>query len=112
MDTPTKQRPAAGKLAPLHLSATEVPSGVDLEAATNGAGEDGDEDLERRDSLTGGKVHPKARAGAGPTKSNVHEYKEVPTTDQTVDRVRDANEEIKSKFHHGKITRQQDTRPY
>lgn len=86
MDSPTKER-----------------SGADLEAASNGEGEEDDEDS-RRDSLTGAKVHPSAKAGAGP-KSGAHQYKEVPTMDHPMGQVQDANEVIKSKFHHGKGTR-------
>lgn len=110
MPAPTGQRTKRGSLAPTDISEvkqtsprkeppfkdppSDPPSGADIEAPANS----GDSEHDDKDEPTN-EVEQKEDTGAA---DGSHKYTKLPTTDDTMLKVEDANEAVKSKFHHGK----------
>jgi len=112
MPAPTGQRTKRGSLAPTDMSevkqtsprkkppfkdpSSDAPNDADLEAPANG----GDSKQDDKDEPTN-EIEQKEDTGAADV---LHKYTKLPTTDDTMLKVEDANEAVKSKFHHGKDT--------
>ena len=111
MPPPTGQRTKRGSLAPTDINEAKPtsprkeppfkeppsasPDGADIEAPANGG--DSKQDGKKIDEPIDEAAQEEAGAASGS-----HRYTKLPTTDDAIEKVEDANEAVKSKFHHGK----------